>query len=326
VTPNFLLIGRKILVSILKPPVGVDGGGDIKEMKAIVLLLLLSLWTPQLIGVAEPKTDIESRQEKVTLKWLGTAGWEIELGKTVILIDPFLTRKDRSLDAEWKTDEEAVLKVIRGADYIFAGHSHHDHIGDIPFIAKRFGSKVIGSRTTTNLALTAGVDKSQVITISGGENLVFNDFSVQVIESRHGWREGKAPRRENEEILRPWPGPIRGRDFVDGGSYIYYFAFGKHRVLHQSTGNVIKEKLRDVRPDVAIMNLSRQGYDFPSVLKMLNPKIIIVHHFDDWKAPFSEGISEQNLRRARGFAAAVGKVDSRIKVIIPQILMTYTLE
>jgi L-ascorbate metabolism protein UlaG (beta-lactamase superfamily) len=316
----------KIVVRILKTPVNVGGGGDMKVMKAIVLLLFLSFWTPQSIGAAEPKTDVESRQEKVILKWLGTAGWEIELGKTIILVDPFLTRKDRSLDAEWKTDEEAVLKVIRGAEYVFAGHSHHDHVGDIPFIAKRFGSKIVGSRTTTNLALTAGVDKFQVITISGGENLVFKDFSVQVIESRHGWRDGKPPRNENAEIYQPWRGPIRGRDFVDGGSYIYYFSFGKHRVLHQSTGNVIPEKLRDVRPDVAIMNLSRQGYDFPSVLKMLNPKVIIVHHFDDWAAPISEGISEQNLRRARRFAAAVGKVDSQIKVIIPQILMTYTLE
>jgi mRNA degradation ribonuclease J1/J2 len=51
-----------------------------------------------------------------------------------------------------------VLKAIKRADYIFAGHSHADHIGNVPFIAKIFGSKVIGSRTTTNTALTGGVD------------------------------------------------------------------------------------------------------------------------------------------------------------------------
>ena len=27
-------------------------------------------------------------------KWLGIAGWEIQTGQTVILIDPFLTRKE----------------------------------------------------------------------------------------------------------------------------------------------------------------------------------------------------------------------------------------
>ena len=102
---------------------------------------------------------------------------------------------------EWKTNEEAVLNVIGGADYIFAGHSHADHIADIPFIAKRFGAKVIGSRTTINLALSAGVDKAQLTTISGGEKLDFKDFSVQVIESQHavlnrgGQKRQRSPRK-----------------------------------------------------------------------------------------------------------------------------------
>jgi len=83
-------------------------------MGTILLMLAFSFWTTQSIGAPEPKADAESPQEKVVLKWLGTAGWEIEMGKAIILIDPFLTRKDRSMDAEWKTDEEAVLKVIGG--------------------------------------------------------------------------------------------------------------------------------------------------------------------------------------------------------------------
>jgi L-ascorbate metabolism protein UlaG (beta-lactamase superfamily) len=168
-------------------------GGEMKTIKTILLMLSFTFCITQSIGAVEPEAVATSSQEKVILKWLGTAGWEIQIGKTIILIDPFLTRKDRSMGAEWKTDEEAVLKVIRGGDYIFAGHSHHDHIGDVAFIAKRFGSKIVGSRTTTNIALTAGVNKSQVITISGGEKLDFKDFSAQVIESRHGWRQGKPP-------------------------------------------------------------------------------------------------------------------------------------
>lgn len=290
------------------------------------MLSSFSLWTTQSIGAAEPTARAESSQEKVVLKWLGTVGWEIEAGKTIILIDPFLTRKDRSLDAEWKTDEGAVLKVIRGADYIFAGHSHHDHVGDIPFIAKRFGSKIIGSRTTANLALTAGVDKSQVITISGGENLAFKDFSVRVIESRHGWRQGRPPRRENQEISSAWQGPIRGGDFVDGGSFLYYFTFGRQRVLHQSTANFAEEKLTGVRPDIALLAVGHDGYNLERVLKNLKPKMVIIHHFDEWRTPFSEGIPAANMRRAQRFARDVTTIDSQIEVVIPHFLTTYTLE
>ena len=158
-----------------------------KPLATILLpvCLLIITWGP-IESSAQVLGGGTQEKASVVLKWLGIAGWEIQIGQTIILIDPFLTRGEVNVGAEWKTDEAAVLKAINRADYIFAGHSHADHIADIPFIAKKFGSKVIGSRTTTNIALTAGVDKSQLVTISGGEKLDFKDFSVQVIESEHG--------------------------------------------------------------------------------------------------------------------------------------------
>ena len=232
----------------------------VKARLQSLIAILLALSFSFCAGAAEPEFHAEP-QEKVRLKWLGNAGWEIQLGKTTILIDPFLTRKERSMEVEWKTDEEAVLKVIKGADYIFAGHSHHDHIGDVAFIAKRFGSKVIGSRTTANLMLTAGVDKSQLVTVSDGENLISKEFSVQVIESRHAilQRSGRRQPAPLEEITAPWAGPILGKHFVEGGSYLYYFRFGKHRVLNQSTANFLEEKLTGLYPDVVLLATGHEG-------------------------------------------------------------------
>jgi len=274
------------------------------------------------------RVEAADSQEKVVLKWLGNAGWEIRLGKTITLIDPFLTRKDRIMDAEWRTDEDAVLKVINGADYIFAGHSHHDHIGDVPFIAKRFGSKVIGSRTTANLMLTAGVEKSQLTTIKGGEKLDFKEFSVDVIESRHAVLQ-RSNRRQSaplEEITAPWTGPILGKNFVEGGSYLYYFSFGSRRVLNQSTANFLEEKLMGLHPDVALFADGHQGYDLKSALKTLKPKVVIIQHYDEWRAPFSQGLPESNMKRAQRFQRDIAAADGQIKVIIPDFFMTYTLE
>src|SRR5438093_9960687 len=300
-------------------------------MNTLRTILLMSFFyfcaTLSIIGAAEPKADTESPQEKVTLKWLGTAGWEIQPGSTKILIDPFLTRREPSANAEWKTDEEAVLKVINGAEYIFAGHSHADHIGDIPFIAKRFGSKVIGSRTTTNIALSAGVDKAQLITIQGSEQFDFKDVSVQVIESQHGvlTRSGRRRQPKPEEILKPLPGPIMGNAFVEGGSYLYFFTFGKQRVLHQSTGNFIEENLKGLQPDVAIL-AENSNYEWADAIKILHPKLVIVHHFDEWRATLSYEISRANVKRAQRLEQEVKSVDREIKVIILQFLTTYTLE
>ncbi len=285
-----------------------------------IVLALFSLGFPGVLA-AQPEPA------NVVLKWLGTAGWEIRYGKTVILIDPFLTRKERVMDGEWKTDEAAVLRVITGADYIFAGHSHHDHIGDAPFIAKRFGAKLIGSRTTTNLMLSAGVNASQLVTIRGGENLIARDFSVRVFESRHGWllRNGRRVQPKSEEILEPRTGLLLGRDFVEGKSFLYYFTFGKHRILSQSTGNFIEENLAGLRPDTVLM-APVQGYDLANVLKVLNPSTIIHHHFDEWRAPFPEGIKESNIRRAERFVREVKAVNEKVTVIVPSFLTAYVLD
>jgi L-ascorbate metabolism protein UlaG (beta-lactamase superfamily) len=292
----------------------------------IVILIMASIAFRSEAAQSETGSALPPTQH-VTLKWLGTAGWEIQIGQTKVLIDPFLTRRQAVASEEWKTDQEAVLKVISGADYIFAGHSHVDHMGDIPFIAKRFGAKVIGSRTTVNLSLSAGLEQSQLTTISGGEKLDFKDFSVQVIKSQHGilTRDGRKRQPRSAEITRPLSGPILGKHFVEGGSYLYYFTFGKLRVLHQSTGNFIEENLQSLDPDVAIL-AENSNYDWPEAIKVLRPRTVIVHHYDDWRVPLSSGMTAAVRRRAQRLERRVKFVDRNIKVIIPEFLQTITFE
>ena len=296
-------------------------------MRASLIVILIVASIAFGSQAAQSQTGFASPTQHVTLKWLGTAGWEIQIRQTKILIDPFLTRQQAVASEEWKTDEEAVLKVISGADYIFAGHSHADHIGDIPFVAKRFGAKILGSRTTVNLSLSAGVDKAQLTTISGGEKLDFKDFLVQVIKSQHGilTRDGQKRQPRSAEMTRPLSGPILGKHFVEGGSYLYYFTFGKLSLLHQSTGNFIEENLQGLEPDIAIL-AENSNYDWTEALKILRPKTVVVHHYDDWRVPLSSGMTAAVRRRAQRLEKDVKSVDRNIKVIIPDILQTITLE
>jgi hypothetical protein len=68
------------------------------------------------------------------------------------------------------------------------------------------------------------------------------------------------------------------------------------------------------------------NYDWADAIKILYPKLVIVHHFDEWRVPFSQGISRTNIKRAQRLEQEVKSVDREIKVIIPRFLMTYTLE
>ena len=78
-------------------------------------LALISLTLYQVLNgwqvskaIGQTPNDHPTEEQSIILKWLGNAGWEIRYGKTIILIDPFLTRREAVLGAEWKPDEESV--------------------------------------------------------------------------------------------------------------------------------------------------------------------------------------------------------------------------
>ena len=116
-----------------------------------------------------------------------------------------------------------------------------------------------------------------------------------------------------------------GEAFVEGGSYIYLFAFGNLRVLHQSTGNFIEENLKGWQPGIAML-AENSNYSWPDALKILRPKTVIIHHYDEWRTPFANGIPGANIRRAERFQRVIKSVDNQIKVIIPDLLKPVVLE
>jgi len=123
---------------------------------------------------------------QVTLKHLGTAGWEVTDGKTVVLIDPYLSRLRRVIpnddalatdtrqlfagDDVARTDAAVVDAHIQRADFLLITHTHFDHAMDLPYIAAKTGATVIGTESTYNLARAYGVAGDKLITVRGGED------------------------------------------------------------------------------------------------------------------------------------------------------------
>jgi len=77
--------------------------------------------------------------------------------------------------------------------------------------------------------------------------------------------------------------------------------------------------LKGLQPDVAIL-ADNSNYDWTNALNILRPKTVIIHHYDEWRTPFAEGIPASNGRRAQRFERLIKSVDTRIKVIIPELL------
>lgn len=71
------------------------------------------------------------------LTWFGHSAYRLEFGKSVVLIDPFLTG-----NPSFKGDAE---QASAGATHVLITHGHADHVGDALAISQRTGAKVVAN-------------------------------------------------------------------------------------------------------------------------------------------------------------------------------------
>jgi hypothetical protein len=87
--------------------------------------------------------------------------------------------------------------------------------------------------------------------------------------------------------------------------------------LHHSTGGFIEDRITGLQPDTVLLYPMARN-ELATMFKLLRPKTVFVHRFEEWRTPFSQGITESNSRRAQRFARDVTAIDRQIKVIVPK--------
>jgi L-ascorbate metabolism protein UlaG (beta-lactamase superfamily) len=276
----------------------------------------------------------------VQVAYLGTAGWQITDGKTIILVDPYLTRAKVNspndavapddprplvgMASILESDAETIDAHIQKANYIFLTHSHPDHSLDMPYIARKTGAMVIGTQSTANLARAGGVPAAQIQTVKGGEEMQFNGFSVRVIPSLHGIFRPANPGAPPPSIplipsnLKP---PIRYGDRQEGGTLAYLIRIGNHQILLFGSMNYVEGELKGLRPDVAMIGAMPERqyiYDYTArLMKVLgNPPLVLPTHWDRFNVPYS--VSQQPARdRLKSFLSEVKSASPKTRVIVP---------
>ncbi|HEX7048916.1 MAG TPA: MBL fold metallo-hydrolase [Longimicrobiales bacterium] len=317
-----------------------NSGIDFRAPPPTFLLAAATLACAALPGSARAQGSDDPAP--VTLTYLGTAGWQLTDGEVVILVDPYISRlpTSRFRGAHWtrtgyvedspgsapvlKPDTAAVDAHIRRADLILIAHSHHDHLLDAPYIARRTGARIIGTETTSRLARAAGVPDSQVITVRGGEDYSFGSVSVKVIPSLHsaaggmGYFDGRVARKD----LAP---PLRVTDFVEGGTLAYLVRIGGREVLFISSANYIEREIEGLRPDAAVVAIGARQYVYDYTRRLLaalgDPPLILPNHWDGYTLPYDDPRatgSEGILRGLEAFRQEVLRYSPRTEVRTPK--------
>lgn len=277
----------------------------------------------------------------LSMKYLGAAGWEITDGNVVVLVDPYISRlkyggggdpndhrPDFGRDATAVSDTVLIDSIIKKADFILVHHGHFDHLGDVPYIARKTGAKVIGTETTMNIMKAYGIPEEQLYAVGGGEDYQFDNFSVRVVPSIHSALDDKHyfdSRRFDENT--PLQAPLRINQFIEGGSLMFLARFKGHDVLTMGSMNFVERELEGIHPDILLagINGSRLGiykYDERLIKVTGYPAIVIPTHWDNFRLPY--GYSQQTGidRNINPFIEAVGKISPHSKVLTPVHLET----
>jgi L-ascorbate metabolism protein UlaG (beta-lactamase superfamily) len=318
------------------------------RLVASAAVLSALCWSGPAVGVQQhPATPARRDSRKtVTLTYLGTAGWEITDGTTVILIDPYLSRipllADRSslgraesadrrpLDPNTVvvSDTAAVDAHVRRADFILLHHAHFDHILDAPYIARKTGATVIGHESSTNVMRGAGLQPSQLITVRGGEDYTFGDVSIRIIPSVHSplFQKHYYDGRTIPSTIRV---PFKLGDLAEGGSLGFLIRLGGHQILTFGSMNYIEREIDGLRPDIVLVGAGESRteiYDYAGrLMRVLGfPAVVLPTHWDNYFIPFSAS-QDTSIARLQVFVREIHAASPRTRVLIPQYFVPITM-
>ncbi len=139
----------------------------------------------------------QNAENGVRTLFLGTSSMAWTDGDSTWLVDGFFSRQPLSQVAftRLKVNETQVgavatemfkrLNMPSALSGIVVAHSHYDHSMDAPFLAKKYGAKVVGSESTSQIAKGQDLPSTQMEMLQGGGRVKLGEFEIQLIQSAH---------------------------------------------------------------------------------------------------------------------------------------------
>ena len=245
-----------------------------------------------------PDALITPGLEAVRVQWLGTAGFAVEHGGTVVLIDPYLTRASLRAVAfsALEPDRVAIARHTPRADAIVVGHTHFDHALDVPAIAAQTGAVVFGSRSAAALCRAAGLPEARVrgVERSPGQDPVTAEvgpFELRFHPSAHSrFALGRVP--FPGEIADCDHVPVRASGYRCGAVFALEIKVAGRTILHVGSAELVEASLRTKEPDLLLLCVAgwTSSRDLPErVARAISPRAVLLSHWDNFFLPLARG-------------------------------------
>jgi len=213
----------------------------------------------------------------VRVRWLGTAGFALEHQGHVLLVDPYVTRASlaRCIAAPLRPDLSAIRKYAPRADAIVAGHTHFDHVLDVPDIALATGARVFGSRSAATLCRSRGLPEAR------------GPFHMRFVPSAHSrLLLGRVP--APGEIADCTDVPMRAEAYRCGAVFGVEIRVAGRTLYHMGSAELLDANVRVKNVDLLLMCVA--GWTASSrlperVAHTLAPAAVLLAHWDDFLQP-----------------------------------------
>jgi L-ascorbate metabolism protein UlaG (beta-lactamase superfamily) len=178
------------------------------RLPGVMLLALVGLFAPTTtsgcggeLASYRQYQQLSSARGAVRARFLGTSSILFEDGRTWLMSDGFFSRPRRtealSTSPKPARAREALQRIgVTRLDAIFTGHSHYDHAMDAPLVAKMTDAELLGSESTRQVGLGAGLSDERIRVLHHGETRSYGDFELTFLQSAHSPHDlasGKIP-------------------------------------------------------------------------------------------------------------------------------------
>lgn len=234
------------------------------------------------------------------ITWMGNAGFRIETGKDKILIDPFVELpggENPNTLADFLDPEDEVVLVT---------HAHVDHLYYIPDILEQSDKSVFCTEAAARQIEQFAECGDHVAVLQIGEDYRIGDVKLHVWQGQHVRFDGRLIARTlmPHHLLhrvRNLPFLLWGlRTFHEEGETAAFelTAEGKRIMVMGSLGLAPDTKYR---PGMDLLVLPYQGSSYlvketAKILDRLQPKAVLLSHFDNAFPPISQTVDTRPLK------------------------------
>lgn len=222
----------------------------------------------------------------IKIKYINYACYEIVLpnGKEIV-IDPCIDYTGKN--TEFTADD------FNGADYILLSHTHYDHDMDLPYLAKKYNSKVfVGAMSAISELRYSDIIFDNIYPVYPGEVYEMEDFTLEVFRGKHTFlgNQNYMSNREGKRLNEYFPENHNMSDIMGGIEYMDYMITtkentkifinggGPNSMFHNNIFTTMKEK----KPNIVFRQSSSKytPEEFAHTVDKFNAQLIFPLHQD----------------------------------------------